>query len=150
MAHGEYVAPPYRPPELWTHPLCRDLLTPEVDIWSWGITIYEIYSRKSLLRQFDPQHQSLASACLSWSLYHPMALQNNKKKTLSNMGHLTMWDSFDKEGTARDAILVCCSPSPKQRRGKLQKTICGFSPTSEAALVRQQFEKSDSESAFIN
>eukprot|EP00438_Fugacium_kawagutii_P030956 Skav228890 [mRNA] locus=scaffold194:166018:168645:+ [translate_table: standard] len=124
--YTEYVTLPYRPPELWNLGAdvssLQSVLSPAVDLWSFGCVVFEVSSGMKLMQPFDSRQrtsrQAIGSWCQKWSemsanlsrtggSLNPGRMQNTSSPWLARIKRCSSW------GTV---VLASCHPEPKTRK----------------------------------
>ena len=89
----------YRPPELWNKQVSNDTMCWPVDVWSFGVTVVEIYSRKVLFP--GDREQQVQAGVRNWTYYWA-----------SKAGHAQL---VKVPLHVRSVVWFCCSPEPTVR-----------------------------------
>ena len=129
-----YVTANYRPPELFDAmpEALSKLLTPAVDMWSWGCVVFEVASGVMLMSPINRCH-SLKNTVRCWCSAWPYI----SKPAVTRAEHgqaeaAATWlrARAGRAGPWTRAVLGACSPDPKQRSwqlptaGKMLKANC--------------------------
>ena len=102
----------YRPPELWKKKMCNTVNCWPVDVWSFGVTMIEIYSSTMLLP--GKEHKQIFAGLQQW-------IRGWHNKT----GHQLLV-AVPKH--LRNVAWFCCSPEPPSRP-KMQADVAAWALT---------------------
>ena len=118
----EYVSAHYRPPELWNASIddLRRHLQPAVDLWSYGIVVYECESGTHLMAPLKPKgscKQTIQAWCSCWKWL---------SSTSASLSQLSQQSKAGAEGCLllrlsmarlqRHLVLSALSPNPSARQ----------------------------------
>ena len=129
---NEYVAAWYRPPELWSIDdgsavSLRKALTPAVDIWSYGCTIYEAGVCEPLMKPQSRRNYCPRQSITNWCKVWPELVSQSKLPALhparahilfqARLGQLSSY--------LRSVVMTSCCPQPCSRKWGLspQSTV---------------------------
>ena len=122
-----YCTPGYRPPELWGAAVrgLPTLLVPAVDVFAFGLVVYEAITGKMLLRPVDSRmnREGLHHSCLSWSklwyeLRHQKRRSSKHNLTTSDVQELEIFRArlcLSGAASVQTFVAQACHPVPKGR-----------------------------------
>ena len=108
----------YRAPELWTQDPSPTYIQPAADIFSYGCTVFELFSRANLLVELTKSYsESDGRVCMSnWCNIHRKGISEARK--LVAWRHLLVHSvEFQK------LVFTCLSPNGLDRIGGLEQAV---------------------------
>ena len=118
-----YVTALYRPPELFNlqnHQLCtmQKLLSPAVDMWSYGCVVYEAAAGKPLMKLAKPANASAQRGVAEWCQHYKQMCGKGYQKMLGQHFKTCFPARLSVHDCWAEVILNACAPEPMLRRWK--------------------------------
>jgi hypothetical protein len=129
-----YITELYRPPELFQRATVASTLTLSADIWSFGVTVFELACNSSLMSPVLPA-RAVSSTVQAWASLYVSSWANGPRKEISRDNNTkTFLDRFElrlsrlpvqtdecklvsmKLPPLRELVVRCCHPVPGHRK----------------------------------
>ena len=117
----EYATEPYRPPELW-HASDSQLprsLSPAVDQWSFGCTVFELCNGSMLMAQLDQRQgydHTVSQWCKHWGFISKEAVMSGELRGGCSMSQRLRARARRGGEWCWKVVRQTCSPIPSQRQ----------------------------------
>lgn len=118
-----YVTALYRPPELFNlqnAQLCtlQKLLSPAVDMWSYGCVVYEAAAGKPLMKLAKPVNASAQRGAAEWCQHYKQMCGKGYQKMLGQNFKTCFPARLSVHDCWAEVILNACAPEPMLRHWK--------------------------------
>ena len=115
----EYVTTWYRAPELWDAKgqaaSLQALLTPAIDMWSYGCVVFEAYFGKALMKTLD-HRRSPKNILAEWCKGYPELVARNGPRSQYSSSIILRWAMHLQTCSSLKAlVLSACAPNAKSR-----------------------------------
>ena len=115
----EYVTTWYRAPELWDAKgqaaSLQALLTPAIDMWSYGCVVFEAFCGQALMKALD-HRRSLKNTLAEWCKGYPELVARKMLRSQYSSSIIAHWAVNLQTCSSLKAVVLCaCAPNAKSR-----------------------------------